>query len=338
MDASPDHLPLLPGKSRLALRRIQREEGAIVIVAAVTGDSAPCPTCGMASHHIHSRYPRTLHDLPWQGCLVRLRLGARRFYCRSPGCPCKIFTERIPEEAVPYGRQTGRLMELLQVIGYSVGGEAGWRLAQRIGIESSAVTILRKLKHSASLDSEPIRRSVLMTGHGAKGTSTETLWSILNAISQLICCRIAKRKHSEDGWKPILASKSLAAIVRAPLRKVRERAPRRPCRWRTDFTASVISHKRSSACWNVWLELCGRFGFRKQMTRKPARHLWTRPAVATGHRREKRYHDARETGSRLTKRVSASETKPRATRPEKGPIRGRCRRCPKRAQPSRHRA
>ena len=39
-----------------------------------------CPVCGISSSRIHSRYVRTLADLPWQGVPVGLKLHVRRFF------------------------------------------------------------------------------------------------------------------------------------------------------------------------------------------------------------------------------------------------------------------
>lgn len=154
MAASPSPLPvLLPDDSRLSLEDVYQQDGVIVIVASATGNAAACPVCSFRSCHVHSQYSRTLRDLPWQGAVVRIWLRTRRFYCRSRDCRCRVFTERFPTLTVSYGRQTSRHREVLQVIGYALGGEAGFRLAARLGIESSADTILRMLKQRVYAES-----------------------------------------------------------------------------------------------------------------------------------------------------------------------------------------
>jgi transposase len=60
-----------------------------------------------------------------------------------------VFTERLHPIVDSYGRQTNRLTEVLRLLGYALGGEAGFRLSERLGIPGSADTILRKLKGSA---------------------------------------------------------------------------------------------------------------------------------------------------------------------------------------------
>jgi transposase len=97
MDTPTSSLPvLLPDSSRLSVESVSYVDGAVAIVAFVTGDTASCPLCGVCSGHVHSRYGRTLRDLPLQGVSVRMSLRTRRFYCQSGDCRRKIFTE-VPE-------------------------------------------------------------------------------------------------------------------------------------------------------------------------------------------------------------------------------------------------
>jgi len=84
-----------------------------------------------------------------------MRLLCRRFYCRSPECSRRIFTERIPKVVRRYGRFTERSRQVLSLIGYALGGEAGARLAEHIGLETSADTVLRTLKSYAPEESHP---------------------------------------------------------------------------------------------------------------------------------------------------------------------------------------
>lgn len=147
MAASSSCLPvLLPDPACLSVESVRQTEGAIVINARSTGATAACPECGFGSCHVHSQYGRTLRDLSWQGARVRIELRSRRFYCRSPDCRLKIFTERFPNLTVAYGRQTNRHCEALKQIGYALGGEAGFRLASQLGVACSPDTILRVVK------------------------------------------------------------------------------------------------------------------------------------------------------------------------------------------------
>jgi transposase len=93
---------------------------------------------------------RTVADPPWQGVAVQLRLDARRFRCLHPTCPQRIFCERLPGVVAPYGRRTLRLDEALHLIGVALGGEAGARLACRLGMRVSPETLLRGVRRLSS--------------------------------------------------------------------------------------------------------------------------------------------------------------------------------------------
>lgn len=108
--------------------------------------TAACPVCCSSTRRVHSRYTRRLDDLPCLGRCVRLRIAVRRFVCRQSDCPRRIFAERLPGFAAPRARTTDRLRQTQTDIGSSLGGEAGSRLAGRIGVTTSPDTLLRRVK------------------------------------------------------------------------------------------------------------------------------------------------------------------------------------------------
>ena len=142
MASPPSHVQaLLPDPSCLKLNSVEHQAGGRVLIAAAAfGSVAYCPACHHASHSLHSRYSRALQDLPWQGATVELRLDVRRFRCRAHDCPRVTFAETLPAVAVKYGRQTSRLSEVVRLIGYVLGGEAGSRLSNRLGMATSPDT------------------------------------------------------------------------------------------------------------------------------------------------------------------------------------------------------
>lgn len=146
---------LLPADLRLKRWRYEQENGRISILVVPTSESACCPTCHRSSTRVHSRYSRTLRDLPWQGAVVQLRIELRRFQCRSRDCPRKTYVERLPMVMAGHARQTARLSETIRLVGYALGGEAGSRLANRLGIETSPDTVLRRVKRSQMLPVSP---------------------------------------------------------------------------------------------------------------------------------------------------------------------------------------
>lgn len=105
-----------------------------------------CPLCQQVSQRIHSRYERTLQDLPWADYSVTLQLKVRKFFCTNKLCQRRIFTERLPEVAIPWARKTLRLIEQLQAIALALGGALGARLGERLGYSSCASTLLNHLQ------------------------------------------------------------------------------------------------------------------------------------------------------------------------------------------------
>jgi transposase len=49
-------------------------------VTAMQSEAA-CPLCNQPSRAIHSRYDRTIADLPWASMPVRLSVHVRKFFC-----------------------------------------------------------------------------------------------------------------------------------------------------------------------------------------------------------------------------------------------------------------
>jgi transposase len=137
---------LLPDPSRLRLDLLRAEGTTITVLMATTPTNSACPLCGTASFRVHSRYVRTLADLPWYGIAVTLSLTVRRFVCQVPECSRQIFAERLPGIVAPYARRTLRLTDALQLVGFAVGGEAGARVLQGLAMATSPDTVLRVIR------------------------------------------------------------------------------------------------------------------------------------------------------------------------------------------------
>ena len=135
--------------------------GTMVIVHLISTQRAcPCPLCGHASEQIHSRYRRMVADVPCCAKPVRLELEMRKFFCRTPTCPRKIFTERLPDLVEPLARITKRLRAALQALGVATGAAVGSRLAPQLGMDVKPTTLLRFLR-TISL---PVAQSVQVLG------------------------------------------------------------------------------------------------------------------------------------------------------------------------------
>jgi transposase len=143
-----DQNPLLADSQALALLSLTSKDAQVVLVVKTIQAAVPCPRCHQLSSRVHSRYQRTVADLPWQGVSVQLQLLTRRFFCTDKTCVRRIFCERLPRVVAAYGRQTVRLDDALHLIGMMLGGQAGVKLAGRLGMAVSPDTLLRRIRQS----------------------------------------------------------------------------------------------------------------------------------------------------------------------------------------------
>ena len=140
-------LPLIP--VGLVVDDVRLDAERVVILTRPRSSTASCPLCQGLSRRLHSRYLRTLADLPCHGRRVVVLLRARRWRCATRSCERRIFTERLPEVVLPYGRRSQRLGDLQRYLGLALGGEAGARLADRLGVPVSGDTLLRLVRRGA---------------------------------------------------------------------------------------------------------------------------------------------------------------------------------------------
>jgi hypothetical protein len=108
-----------------------------------------CPTCKQWTTSLHSRYIRTICDLPLCGYRVILRLNARKFRCRNSHCTQRIFTDRFPNFIEPSQRKTKRLRRALEMIGLVLGGRAGSRLCRKLNMPASGDSLLRLVRQTS---------------------------------------------------------------------------------------------------------------------------------------------------------------------------------------------
>jgi transposase len=144
MDLAAD--TFLPDHPGLRLDHVTLGPGAVTMEVAAPAPTAECPCCGRPSARIHSRYVRTVRDLPWQGRTVTLRLTVRKFLCRSADCARVVFCERLPEFLSAHARTTDRQTDAHRLLGFVLGGEAGARVAEKMAMPTSPDTLLRRVK------------------------------------------------------------------------------------------------------------------------------------------------------------------------------------------------
>jgi len=117
----------------------------MTLVALTARKRAQCPLCHRWSKQVHSRYGRTIRDLPWAGRPVVIHVQVRRFFCRNARCLRRIFAERIPDLVDVRGRLAHPLRRALRRVGLALGARAGDRLAAPLGLPTRPRTLLRML-------------------------------------------------------------------------------------------------------------------------------------------------------------------------------------------------
>ncbi len=137
---------VLPAAPQLQLDSVDVGATAITLGVSSIQVSPTCPACGHSAHRVHSRYERTLADLPWPNLAARIQLHVRRFFCEQPACPRTTFAEGVPALTRPYGRRTHRLKVAQQGMALALGGAPGARLSDKLRMPTSRNTLLRLLR------------------------------------------------------------------------------------------------------------------------------------------------------------------------------------------------
>ncbi|GHO82648.1 hypothetical protein KSZ_06540 [Dictyobacter formicarum] len=141
----------------LKVTEIAMIDEVFTITAHSTRSAPCCPLCGIPAQRFHSHYFRRITDLPSGGKRVCLRVLVRKCFCDVSTCARKIFAERLTPFVAPLARVTARLFQVVQALGLATGGMPGARLAQRLGIKTSWMTVLRRIM---ALPTGPIQQVI----------------------------------------------------------------------------------------------------------------------------------------------------------------------------------
>lgn len=126
----------------------------ILTITSVSIQKNPCcPLCGTPATRVHSSSTRQIADLPCSGQPIRIHLQVRKCFCEVSTCARKIFAERLTPFVDAFARVTQRLFQIVQVVGLATGGRLGVRVTDRLGIETSRHTVLRRIM---ALPTEPV--------------------------------------------------------------------------------------------------------------------------------------------------------------------------------------
>ncbi|WP_192922547.1 transposase family protein, partial [Sphingobacterium bovisgrunnientis] len=125
---------VLPANLQLKAETTYTSLGELYISTYAYQKHSTCPICGITSNRVHSRYFRTLLDLPVSGYIVKVKLRARKYFCDNSVCHRKVFTERFDCEIRPYYRRMIRSNDLLFKMGLELGGNRGSAISRYVGL------------------------------------------------------------------------------------------------------------------------------------------------------------------------------------------------------------
>lgn len=148
--------PFLPLPSGLEIATTEAVDDLLKVQVISIRNTSRCSLCFQPATRIHSRYSRVVADVPCGGLQVQLILHVRKFFCDTPECPRKIFTERLPVFVQPWARMTTRFAEMLQALVLATCGELGARLGVRLGMHTSSTTLLRRVMAMPSSPPGPV--------------------------------------------------------------------------------------------------------------------------------------------------------------------------------------
>ena len=129
----------------LIVKESKKKKNIIYITCERNTKTSNCPYCNELSSSIHSKYTRTIIDLPIQNNEVKLLLTVRKFFCNNKKCKHKTFGERF-DFVSPKAVRTKRLDEYINKMGLRDNSMDTVRNLKDIGITVSSNTILRIVK------------------------------------------------------------------------------------------------------------------------------------------------------------------------------------------------
>lgn len=123
----------------------------IIVNIIRANNSAICPCCGKKSNNIHSRYIRTIKDLPIQESKVILKLQAKLFFCKNSKCSNNTFSEQF-DFIEGHSRMTTRLKNRIIDTSKTMSARASKTIVNKGIANISDDTILRLIKKKTKHD------------------------------------------------------------------------------------------------------------------------------------------------------------------------------------------
>ena len=152
-DSSNESIGLSPfyADSRLEIRDIIVEDDSVHLFVQCCNDHGVCPYCGSVSRKVHSKYCRTIVDLPILGKALLLHMESRKFFCLNEECKKKTFAEQPGNEVFRYRRRTRRCEILVAKHGVYCSSNKAKALISTMGVPLCNTTVLRDI-HRMNID------------------------------------------------------------------------------------------------------------------------------------------------------------------------------------------
>ena len=138
-------------------------------------------------------------DVPCGGRQLLLRLQAHKFFCDNTPCPRKVFTERFTPFAAPWARLSQALLD----IGLTTCGKSGARLAKRLGMLTSSMTILRRIMRLPAPAPSYVKQLGIDDWAFRRGRTYGTLLVDLEKYTIMTCYPTVVRFLPRNGCKRI---------------------------------------------------------------------------------------------------------------------------------------
>lgn len=129
----------------LVVDNVKKAENCIYINCHTQLSEHKCPYCGHSSSRVHSKYIRTITDLPIQNNKVKLILSVHKYFCENDKCNFTTFSESfdfVETRAV----RTKRFDNYIKNIGLRGNAMDAVRTLKEMGTNISGNTIINIVK------------------------------------------------------------------------------------------------------------------------------------------------------------------------------------------------
>lgn len=123
---------------------------SIIFEAETSTKLSSCPYCHFVSEKVHSRYYRTIYDLPMLDYETIIHLRLKKFFCVEPSCSHKAFSEPL-SFLDGNSRQTRRLKVEIFRLSLEMSSVSASHYLAKNHIKMSKSSICRMIKKKTSL-------------------------------------------------------------------------------------------------------------------------------------------------------------------------------------------